>query len=145
MATSVGTRTGIGTRLGQGVVAGLAGGIVFGALMAMMGMIGMIAMLVGSSSVAVGWLVHLVISAGFGAVLGLVLPARLGAGAVLGAGAGYGVVLWVVGPLLLMPAMLGMPLFMVNTTAMMSLVGHILYGLVAAAVLVGLRRRPVRA
>jgi hypothetical protein len=37
-------------------------------------------MLVGSSSVAVGWLVHLGISAGFGVVLALVLPAGLGVG-----------------------------------------------------------------
>jgi len=145
MATSMGTRTGIGTRVGQGVVAGLAGGIVFGALMAMMGMIGTIAMLVGSSGVAVGWLVHLVISAGFGVVFALVLPAGFGTGATVGAGAGYGVVLWLIGPLLLMPAMMGMPLFMVNTTAMMSLVGHVLYGLVAAVVLVGLRHRAAAA
>jgi len=141
----MGTRTGIGTRVGQGVVAGLAGGIVFGALMAMMGMIGTIAMLVGSSGVAVGWLVHLVISAGFGVVFALVLPAGFGTGATVGAGAGYGVVLWLIGPLLLMPAMMGMPLFMVNTTAMMSLVGHVLYGLVAAVVLVGLRHRAAAA
>ncbi|MDQ3151085.1 MAG: DUF1440 domain-containing protein [Actinomycetota bacterium] len=141
----MGTRTSIGTRVGQGVLAGLAGGIVFGALMAMMGMLGTIAMLVGSSSVAVGWLVHLVISAGFGVVLALTLPAGFGTGATLGAGAGYGVVLWVIGPLLLMPAMMGMALFMLNTTAMMSLVGHVLYGLVAAAVLVGLRQRAAAA
>lgn len=145
MTASVGSSAGVATRGWHGIAAGLAGGIVFGAMMAMMSMIGMIAMLVGSSSVAVGWLVHLVISAGFGVVFGLLVPARFGVGATLGAGAGYGVALWVVGPLLAMPAMMGMPLFMLNTTAMMSLIGHIVYGLVAAGVLVALRRRAVRA
>jgi hypothetical protein len=50
-------------------------------------------------------------------------------------------VLWVIGPLLVMPAMMGMPTFTLGTTAVMSLVGHVMYGLVAAAVLVALRRR----
>jgi uncharacterized membrane protein YagU involved in acid resistance len=144
MTTSVGSSA-LVTRVWQGVVAGLAGGIVFGALMAMMGMMPMIAMLVGSSSAAVGWLVHLVISAFYGALFALIVPTTLGVGALLGAGAVYGIVLWLIGPLLIMPAMLGMGLFMFNNTTMMSLVGHLLYGLIVAGVLVPLRRRAVRA
>jgi uncharacterized membrane protein YagU involved in acid resistance len=144
MTTSVGSSA-LVTRVWQGVVAGLAGGIVFGALMAMMGMMPMIAMLVGSSSAAVGWLVHLVISAFYGALFALIVPTTLGVGALLGAGAAYGIVLWLIGPLLIMPAMLGMGLFMFNNTTMMSLVGHLLYGLIVAGVLVPLRRRAVRA
>jgi uncharacterized membrane protein YagU involved in acid resistance len=145
MTTSVGASTGLVTRGWHGIVAGLAGGIMFGILMAMMGMMSTIAMMVGSSSAAVGWLVHLVISAGYGVLFALIVPATLGLGAMLGAGAVYGVVLWVIGPLLIMPAMMGMPLFMFDTTAMMSLIGHIIYGLVVAGVLVALRRRTVRA
>jgi hypothetical protein len=57
----------------------------------------------------------------------------------------YGIVLWLIGPLLIMPAMLGIPLFMFSGTTMMSLVGHLLYGLIVAGVLVPLRRRAVRA
>jgi uncharacterized membrane protein YagU involved in acid resistance len=144
MTTSVGS-TALLTRAWHGVVAGLAGGVVFGALMAMMGMMPMIAMLVGSSSAAVGWLVHLVISAFYGALFALIVPTTLGVGALLGAGAVYGIVLWVIGPLLIMPAMLGMGLFMFNATTMLSLVGHLLYGLIVAGVLVPLRRRAVRA
>lgn len=75
------------TRIWHGVVAGLAGGIVFGALMAMMGMI---AMMVGSESAAVGWLVHLVISAFYGALFAVTVPTTFGVGALLGAGAVYG-------------------------------------------------------
>ncbi|MGH3585147.1 MAG: hypothetical protein ACRDQ0_02395 [Pseudonocardia sp.] len=144
MTTSVGSSA-LVTRVWQGIVAGLAGGIVFGVLMAMMGMMPMIAMLVGSSSAAVGWLVHLVISAFYGALFALFAPAALGVGSTLGAGAVYGIVLWVIGPLLVMPAMLGMGLFMFDTTTMMSLVGHLLYGLIVAGVLLPLRRRTVRA
>ncbi|WP_370588653.1 hypothetical protein [Pseudonocardia sp. C8] len=122
-------------------MAGLAGGIVFGILMAMMGMMSTIAMMVGSSSPVVGWLVHLVISAFYGAVFAEIVPATLGTGGVLGAGAVYGIVLWVIGPLLIMPAVMGMPLFMFNTTTMMSLIGHLVYGVIVAGVLVPLRRR----
>jgi uncharacterized membrane protein YagU involved in acid resistance len=145
MTTSVGSSA-LVTRGWHGIVAGLAGGIVFGILMAMMGMMSTIAMLVGSSSAGVGWLVHLVISAFYGALFALIVPTT-GVGALLGAGAGavYGIVLWLIGPLLIMPAMMGMPLFMFNTAAMMSLVGHLMYGLVVAGVLVPLRRRAVRA
>jgi uncharacterized membrane protein YagU involved in acid resistance len=145
MSTSVGSSAGLVTRAWHGVVAGLAGGIVFGMLMAMMRMLTTIAMMVGSTSAAVGALVHLMISVGFGVLLALVLPVTAGVAVTLGAGAGYGMVLWVAGPLLIMPAMLGMPLLTVDTTAMMSLMGHVIYGLVAAAVLVALRRRAAAA
>jgi uncharacterized membrane protein YagU involved in acid resistance len=141
--TSVGSSAGLVTRGWHGVVAGLVGGIVFGVLMAMMGMMSTIAMMVGSSSVAVGWVVHLVISAGYGVLFALVVPAAFGVAVTLGVGAVYGVVLWLVGPLLVMPAMMGMPLFSVDTTALMSLLGHLMYGLVVAGVLVALRRRAV--
>lgn len=40
----------------------------------------------------------------------------------------YGMLLWVIGPLLLMPARLGMPLFAVDRTALMSLMGHMIFG-----------------
>jgi uncharacterized membrane protein YagU involved in acid resistance len=139
MTTSVGPHALI-TQGWHGIVAGLAGGVVFGALLAMMGMMSTIAMLVGSSSAGVGWLVHLVISAGYGVLFALIVRATLGVGATLGAGAAYGIVLWVIGPLLIMPAMMGMPLFMFNSTTMMSLVGHLMYGLIVAGVLIALRR-----
>lgn len=140
------TRTGsaalqqVPARLVAGAVAGLAGGIVFGMLMAMMGMLPTIAMLVGSSSAAVGAVVHLVISAAIGALFGLIAP-NTGWGGILIAGAVYGMVWWVLGPLVLMPAMMDMPLFMINMTAIASLMGHVVYGLVTAAVLQPVRRR----
>lgn len=134
------------TRAMNGVLAGLAGGLVFGALMAMMGMLPMVAMLVGSTSVVVGAVVHLVISAGLGMLFALVVPS-LSTGMMVVAGAVYGVVWWVLGPLLIMPTLLGMTqmIFTVDSAALMSLVGHVLFGVVAAGVLLALRRRAVRA
>lgn len=134
MATRAGSATFLDapqTRVVAGVAGGLAGGIVFGMLMQMMDMLPMVAMLVGGESVAVGWMVHLAISAFIGATFGLVLggkATRLGASAALGMG--YGLLWWVLGPLVIMPARLGMELFMVNSMALQSLMGHLLYGLV---------------
>lgn len=134
-----------GTRLAPGAVGGLAGGLVFGIMMQMMGMIPMVAMLVGSESVVLGWVVHLVISAVIGAGFTLVLSrftSRPTTAAL--AGAGYGMVWWVLGPLLLMPAKLGMPLFVVNATAWQSLMGHVIFGVILGGVAAVLTRRMAR-
>jgi hypothetical protein len=130
----------LATRIWQGAVAGIGGGIVFGMLMAMMGMLTTIAGMVGSTSPIVGALIHLVISAGIGASFGLLVPI-VRFWLLVGAGAIYGMVWWVLGPLVLMPAMLGMPLFAISAPTVMSLMGHIIFGLVTAAILYGLRRR----
>lgn len=146
MVSGVRANASVLTRAADGALAGLAGGMVFGALMAMMGMLPMVAMLVGSTSPVVGAVVHLVISAGLGVLFALVLPA-LGFAMTLLAGAVYGVVWWVLGPLLIMPMVLGMSemVFTIDTAALASLVGHVLFGVVTAAVLVVLRRRRARA
>ncbi len=125
------TTSALSTRLVAGVAGGLAGGIVFGALMQMMGMMPMIAMLVGSGSPAVGWLVHLAISAFIGSTYALLfapLAGRLPTGAA--AGAVYGLVWWGLGPLLIMPTLMGMPVLRINTMTGQSLMGHLVYGLV---------------
>lgn len=129
-------------RVAHGVVGGLAGGLVFGLLMQMMGMIPMIAQLVGSNSPAVGWIVHLAISSVIGATFA-VLFARLARTVAGGAlyGMGYGILWWVLGGLILLPARLGMPVFELNTTAWQSLMGHLLYGLLLGAVFSRLSRR----
>ncbi|MDP9396743.1 MAG: hypothetical protein M3P96_02445 [Actinomycetota bacterium] len=112
-------------------------------MMQMMGMMGMIAGLVGSSSPAVGWVVHLLISAFFGAAFGALLGGLVkGVGSGVLLGAGYGVLLWVLGPLVLMPARMGMPMFMIDNMALNSLLGHVIYGLLLGAVAsLMLRRR----
>lgn len=129
-------------RLAAGVVGGLVGGVMFGILMQMMDMIPMVAMLVDSTSVAVGWLVHLAISAFIGASFAVLLG-RLASGWASGAGLGmaYGVVWWVLGALLLMPARLGMDVFVLNKIAWQSLMGHLIYGLLLGLVFAALTQR----
>jgi hypothetical protein len=144
--TSAASGTALVRRITAGVAGGLAGGVVFGLLMQMMGMIPMVAQLVGSTSVAVGWVVHLVISAVIGGGFGLVGARFLtGTATAVVAGGGYGVVWWVLGPLLLMPARLGMPLFTVDAMAWKSLMGHVIFGVVLGAVAALVTRRGVNA
>lgn len=139
-----------------GIVAGLIGGLVFGMMMQMMTaptpdggtmpLMVMVAMVVGSTSLMVGWLYHLFNSAVIGAIFGWLLGSRVhGYGSGLIWGAVYGVVWWVLGPLLLMPILLGMPPFaplqMMPSVAIGSLIGHIIYGLIVGAVFVWLYDR----
>lgn len=121
-------------RLTYGIVGGLIGGVVFGILMQVMDTIPMVAMLVGSNSAAVGWVIHLAISAFIGASF-VVLFGRIAntIGTAVTAGLAYGVVWWVLGALLLMPARLGMGVFGFNTMAGQSLMGHLIYGALLGA------------
>ena len=89
------------------VLGGLAGGLIFGMMMAVMGMLPMVAGLVGSKSAMVGGVVHLIISIILG--LGFLVIASKTKRPVLW-GILYGVVLWAIFPLTMMPLMMGMPL-----------------------------------
>ncbi len=141
-----------------GIVAGLIAGVVFGIMMTMitaptpegarMPMMAMVAKVVKADSLFVGWIYHLFNSALIGAIFGWILgdrSARYPAGA--GWGALYGVVWWVLGALILMPVLLGMPAFAplamapMRPVAMGSLMGPILYGLILGTAFVWLRRQ----
>ena len=121
-------------QISYGIFSGLAGGLVFGAMMGMMGMLPMVGKLVGQSSAGIGFIVHLGISAvigvGFALVLGQ-LATSIGRG--LSFGLLYGGAWWLLGPLTLMPFLMGMGLGVNwNLTAAVSmlpsLVGHLIYG-----------------
>lgn len=140
--TTAPTDVPMATALVRGALGGLAGGLVFGMLMQMMGMIPMVAMMVGSDSVAVGWLVHLAISAIIGATFTALLGSRLHTLASgVGLGIGYGIVWWVLGALIAMPAKLGMPVFAINSTSLQSLMGHMIFGAILGGVVAALNRR----
>ena len=143
---TTGTVSTIKNGLVGGILGGLAGGLVFGMMMQLMDFMPMIAMLVGSESIAVAWVVHLAISAFIGAIFGLAVAGRsLGLAVLIGAGIAYGVVWWVLGPLLLMPAKLGMPTFQFDSMTWKSLMGHMIFGVVLVLALVTgawLRRTP---
>jgi len=121
--------------LTAGIVGGLAGGLMFGIMMTAMDMMGMVAGLANSSSIAVGWVIHLVISAGFGIAFAVVLGAlATRTGRAAGLGAVYGMIAWVAGALVAMPLMLGMPALQIGQTQFLSLIGHVIYGVVAGVV-----------
>ena len=125
------------TTILSGVIAGLVGGLVFGMMMAMMSMLPMVAGLIGSDNVVVGFMVHMVISAVIGASYGFIAP-RLPSSWMMTIGAGivYGVIWWVLGALVIMPLALGMGQMVLQIGDMqwLSLMGHIIFGVIMAAV-----------
>ena len=128
----------------SGAIAGLGGGAVFGMMMGMMGMLPMVAMLPGSESPIVGFLVHMVISAGIGGLYGLFasrLPLKAGPAVI--AGAINGVVWWVLGALILMPVMLGMAqmVLQIGEAQWFSLMGHAIYGVITGLLFIPLYKR----
>jgi hypothetical protein len=149
------------SRIVGSAVAGLGAGVVFGMMMQMMSaptpdggrvpMMAMVASVVRSDSIFVGWLYHLFNSALIGAIFGLLLGARVeNYGSGLLWGGLYGVVWWILGGLILMPLLLGMPIFAPLMMAPMrpvawgSFVGHLLYGLILGAGFVWLSKPTAR-
>ncbi len=128
----------------SGAIAGLAGGAVFGIMMGMMGMLPMVGMLVRQENAVIGFIVHMSISAFIGAVYGVVAGrfADNATTAIIG-GIVNGIVWWVLGALVLMPLLLGMTqmVFVIGQAQWMSLLGHIIYGLVTSFVFIPLVKR----
>ena len=128
----------------SGAFAGLAGGLVFGMMMWMMGMLPMVGMLVRQENSAVGFIVHMTISAFLGAVYGLIAGrfALKWTTALVG-GILYGIIWWVLGALVMMPLMLGMTqmVFQIGQPQLFSLMGHIIFGVVTAFVFIPLAKR----
>ncbi len=83
-----------------GAYAGLAGGMIFGAMMAIMGTLPMIGMMVGDPSAQTGFLIHLVISAVIGVSFSTLFRRFVhDASSALGYGLLYGGAWWLLGPL----------------------------------------------
>lgn len=127
-----------------GVAAGVAGGLVFGAAMASSGTLPTVASIVRTDSAAVGFVVHMAIAAAIGAGFGLLVAhQRAQAGETLFWGLIYGAFWWFLGPLTLLPLLVGRPVAwdLPGAQALLpSLVGHLFYGATTAVVLTGLRR-----
>ncbi len=135
------------SKIVAGALAGLLGGVVFGMMMQMMSaptpdggsmpMMAMVAKVVRSDSLAIGWLYHLFNSAVIGALFAAVLGGRVhNSVSGLGLGAVWGFVWWILGGLILMPLMLGMPAFAplqmppMRMVALGSLIGHLIFGMI---------------
>jgi len=123
-----------------GIIGGVAGGLVFGMMMGMMGMLSMVAGVVGSQSPVVGFAYHMFNSIVIGAIFGFVFGNRshtFAQGALWGLL--YGFIWWILGPLVLMPLMMGMPLQFgaaFTSPMLMSLIGHLIYGAITGLVYV---------
>ncbi|GGJ23947.1 hypothetical protein [Deinococcus roseus] len=128
-------------RVSAGALGGLAGGVAFGFIMHWQGVLPVVAKLVGADTVLVGYIVHMVISAIIGAIFGLLYGPAQTVATALKTGTLYGVIWWFLGPQIILPIWLGMPLpdsfaaWVHNaffTWLIWSLVGHILYGIISA-------------
>lgn len=138
-----------------GAVAGLFAGFFFGVTMQVMmaptpdgakvPMMALVAQVVGSNSLAVGWLYHLFNSAVIGTIFAWLFGAVTRLDQALVLGSVYGTLWWVLGGLVLMPLVLGMPAFAplrmepMQPVALGSLMGHIVYGVFLGASFVWLR------
>jgi hypothetical protein len=118
--------------VGRGIVAGLIGGLLFTVVMVQIGFLPTVARLVGATSPVTGFLVHLVISDLIGVSYAVLFRRQsYDVRSALGWGVSYGLFWWFLGPLTLLPLLLGAPPNWTASTAMglfASLVGHALYG-----------------
>ena len=128
-----------------GTLAGVAGGLAFGAAMIQLGYLPTVASLVRTNTAEAGFIVHMIIAAIIGAGFGmLVRDQRLGAGEMLFWGLTYGSLWWFLGPLTLLPLLRGGVVVWDVATAQAafpSLLGHLWYGAVTAIAYAALRRQ----
>ncbi|MBI1744843.1 hypothetical protein HYR54_17510 [Candidatus Acetothermia bacterium] len=124
--------------LGRGALAGLFGGLVFTLVMIQIGFLSTVASLIGSTSSLAGLMVHLVIANLVGSSYGLLFRRQAyDIGSALGWGVSYGFFWWILGPLTLMPILLGTtPVWTVQVAASLlpGLIGHLAYGAVLGIV-----------
>jgi uncharacterized membrane protein YagU involved in acid resistance len=127
-----------------GALAGLAGGLVFGAAMRSLGMLPAVAAIVRSDSAPLGFALNLVIAALVGALFGLLVAhQRIRSGELVFWGLAYGVFWWFLGALTLQPLLAGTPMtwsLPAAQAALPSLLGHLYYGAVTAVGFVLLQR-----
>ncbi len=136
-------------RLLLGGIAGLLGGIVFGIWMAEHGVLAKIASMAGSSSPALGMVMHLGLSVQIGASFALIFD-RVAKSAVPATlwGIVYGFIWWILGPLTMMPLMMGMGLqwsAAAVASTIPSLIWHMVFGGILGISYEALRREPLAA
>ena len=145
------------SRIGAGIAGGLIAGVIFGIMMTVMTvptpdggrmpMMAMVAQVVRSDSLAIGWAYHLFNSAVIGAIFGWVFGrGAAGYAGSLAKGIVYGIFWWILGGQILMPLFLGMEPFAalqmapMRPVAMMSLVGHVIFGAILGLAYARLRK-----
>lgn len=128
-----------------GAVAGLAGGLVFGSAMNALGTLPSVAQIARSNSAGVGFALHMLIAALIGAGFGVLVSQQHVRGSeIVLWGVVYGAFWWFLGPQTLLPILDGRaPVWDLAAAQQLfpSLIGHLFYGGVTAAVFIVLRRR----
>ncbi|BCL83708.1 hypothetical protein ccbrp13_61730 [Ktedonobacteria bacterium brp13] len=115
-----------------GALASVLGGLLFSIIMVATGILPQIAALIGGSSLLAGFAVHLIISVLIGMSYGLFFQHESpDAGSSIAWGMLYGLAWWFLGPLTLMPILLGHAVTWTMQAAdllLPSLLGHLIYG-----------------
>jgi len=114
-----------------GIGSGALGGAAFGVVIGMTGGFPVIAQLAGGTSVLLGVALHIIFSVAIGVIYALVFGYM--AQKSIATGLLYGVIWWFLGPLIIMPSLLGMGVQLSIAgmqAALPSLWGHLIYGLV---------------
>lgn len=131
--------------LGWGAIASLLGGLLFSIIMLKIGLLPTMATIVGSSSVILGFVVHMLISTVIGMSYGLLFQREApNFGSSIAWGLLYGLIWWFLGPLTLMPLLLSGAVTWTTTAAneaLPSLIGHLIYGVATAIAFLALERR----
>jgi uncharacterized membrane protein YagU involved in acid resistance len=131
--------------LSHGAVASIAGGLLFSIVLLVIGSLSQVATLVGSSSVILGFLINMMISTAIGMSYGVLFRYEapdFGSGVAWGLV--YGLIWWFIGPMTLMPILLGGTFSWTTPTAaglLPSLLGHLMYGAATAVLFLALERR----
>lgn len=128
-----------------GAIAGLLGGLLFALVLVATRSFDQIAAIVGGSSPALGFVVHLSISILMGASYGLLFQREApNLASAIAWGLVYGLIGWFAGPLTLFPIFSGSSVYWTTSQAAAqfpSMIGHLIYGAVAAAAFWLLERR----
>ncbi len=121
----------------SGAIGGVVGGIIFGVVLTFFGIMPTVASLIGSTSLTVAWFIELVASI----IVGLTYAWWFGSlsdniGMTTGYGMLHGLIWWVIGPLVILPLLLGSSIQLGNALTrdnVLSLLGYLLYGAVLGA------------
>jgi uncharacterized membrane protein YagU involved in acid resistance len=128
-----------------GAAAGLSGGLLFSLVLLATGTLPEVARMGGGSSAVFGFIVHMSISAMLGMTYGLLFMREapdFGSGITWGLV--YGLIWWFIGPMTLLPILLGGSLTWTTAAAnalFPSLIGHLLYGAATAVAFLVFERR----
>ncbi len=131
--------------LGWGAAASVGGSLLFSLVMVATGALPRIAHVMGGTSAAAGFLVHLIIGTLIGMSYGVLFRHEApNASSGIAWGLVYGLIWWFLGPLTLLPILLGGTFTWTTAaagTALPSLIGHLIYGAATASAFLLLERR----